>query len=317
MDHPALPRCIDVIADEAHQRAACVLELPLGMTLRRAIRHGRIGPKDAIEIGLELAEALEVLHAKDFVHGDLRPENIVLVEPEARTAGHTVKLADIGLGLTSGASRAYVRRLAASGVFAAYRAPEQAKGDRVSASSDVFALAAIVYELLDGKPYAPADAWSDETIRAPLCLPKPTWRSFEEDDRLMQALFRALDPDPRKRISLAELKAVFAEVARGAEEDVDFADETISEFIPDLYADPEDTLLTVDPSSRAVAETPPEAPTVRLGPLAVLMFLSTVLLSFVITLRYIESHDTVALKTAAQCAQPGASCPDASRTRSR
>jgi serine/threonine-protein kinase len=116
-----------------------------GIDLRDAIaRGGRMSPRLAALVALELACALESIHAHGIVHRDLKPANVLLGRDGS------VKLADFGIALESTASS-----LTQPGMLVGsppYMPPEQLAGERVDARGDLFAWGVVFYEMLAGAP---------------------------------------------------------------------------------------------------------------------------------------------------------------------
>jgi eukaryotic-like serine/threonine-protein kinase len=130
-----------------------------GQRLSALIGGRPLNPRRAIEISLDVAEALGALHQKGFRHDDLDPDNIVITPK-----GHA-KLLDAGLAaFTAGGSvrataGARLGSLPVSSLSTVrYLSPEQALGERMDERSDLFALGAVLYEMLTGQP--PFDATS-------------------------------------------------------------------------------------------------------------------------------------------------------------
>jgi serine/threonine protein kinase len=131
-------------------------EFAPGITLRDQIGGRPMHTRHALEIAVQLADALADAHARGVVHTDLRPDNVII------TAKGSSKILDFGLAAwTRGGAvraRAAVDPDALSGDdvrVAAYLSPEQALGEVVDARTDVFSLGLIVYEMLTGKnPFA-------------------------------------------------------------------------------------------------------------------------------------------------------------------
>ena len=119
-----------------------------GETLRtRLTREVRLPVDEAVRIAREVAEALEHAHARGILHRDVKPENILLEE------GHAV-VADFGIALAL--EHAGGERLTRTGLTLGtpqYMSPEQAAGERaLDARADVYALGAMLYEMLTGQP---------------------------------------------------------------------------------------------------------------------------------------------------------------------
>ena len=129
------------------------LEFVPGRRLTELLDGQALNPRRATGIAIELADALAAVHAAGLVHGDLRPDNVI-VTPK----GHA-KLVDAGLAAftAGGALRASAgSRLGARPPGAAtalqYFAPEQALGQGGDQRADLFALGAILHEMLTGRP---------------------------------------------------------------------------------------------------------------------------------------------------------------------
>jgi len=117
-----------------------------GATLREEIlRSGGLDPDRAITITVKIAEALQRAHACGLVHGGLRPDNVVLVGPEP-----TVLLTQYGIDRILAQWTASRRRKGALvKAHSVYQAPEQVHGETTE-RSDIYALGAILYEMLAG-----------------------------------------------------------------------------------------------------------------------------------------------------------------------
>ena len=119
-----------------------------GETLRdRLDGEGQLPLDEALRIGREIAEALQAAHRKGILHRDIKPANVLL------SGGHAV-VSDFGIALDVGADPGDGARLTRAGASLGtprYMSPEQAAGDPVGASSDVYALGCVVYEMLSGE----------------------------------------------------------------------------------------------------------------------------------------------------------------------
>ena len=169
-------------------------------TLRdRLKREGRLAPKEAVRLVLQVASALEAAHALGLVHRDVKPENILL------TAEGDTLLTDFGIArdLASLRKTGTVPTLSATGLPVGtpeYMAPEQLRGDVVDQRADVYALGAVLYELLTGKvpfedetPYSVAVLVLTASLLPPSTLNPGVWPTLE------QAVLTALARDPDAR----------------------------------------------------------------------------------------------------------------------
>ena len=149
-DHPHICGLFDI--GSAAGRDYLVMQYLDGVTLAARLERGALPLGDALRIGSEIADALAAAHRRGIVHRDLKPANIMLTASGAR-------LLDFGL-----AKEAPVSEASADGVTMAaltaertivgtlhYMAPEQVEGRQADARSDIFALGAVLYEMLSGR----------------------------------------------------------------------------------------------------------------------------------------------------------------------
>ena len=118
-----------------------------GETLRdRLVREGGIGAEEVVRLTSELADALGYAHSKGVVHRDVAPENILL------SGGHALLS---NLGVAWALNSAADSRLTDTGMMVgtpAYMSPEQATDRAVDVRTDIYSLAAVVFEMLTGEP---------------------------------------------------------------------------------------------------------------------------------------------------------------------
>jgi len=143
LDHPNVVRVFDV--GRFDDRAYLVAELLEGETLRSCIARGALPVDRVLRIGIEIASGLGAAHAAGLVHRDLKPENVFL------TQGGATKLLDFGIakltqdeGVRDGFSTLTGVVLGTAG----YLAPEQIRGEAIDARADLFALGAVLFEML-------------------------------------------------------------------------------------------------------------------------------------------------------------------------
>jgi eukaryotic-like serine/threonine-protein kinase len=140
----------------AHEGTPYVVsELLEGETLRARLAASELPQRRAIEYGIQIAHGLAIAHDHGIVHRDLKPENIFV------TNDGRIKILDFGLAKLIRPDGAALKEydslagtMTASGVIlgtAGYMAPEQVRGANTDARSDIFALGAILYEMLSGK----------------------------------------------------------------------------------------------------------------------------------------------------------------------
>jgi len=150
LNHPSIVTIHEV--GEDGEKLFIVMELVTGETLRSALATGAMDAKPLVRLGAQIAEVLSVAHGQGVVHGDVKPENI-MVQPDGR-----VKLLDFGIARrvlteTLTLTRASLASGAAGGAIAgtlAYMAPETLRGDRSDSRADLFSLGVVLYELAAG-----------------------------------------------------------------------------------------------------------------------------------------------------------------------
>ena len=127
------------------------MELIEGRTLSELIHEtGRVPWRDVVDIGVQTCKALKAAHNAGIIHRDLKPSNLMLAESDDPNVTWNVKLTDFGVAQTFATNRLTVT----GGMVgtAEYMSPEQADGRRVTKQSDLYALGAVLYAALVGRP---------------------------------------------------------------------------------------------------------------------------------------------------------------------
>jgi eukaryotic-like serine/threonine-protein kinase len=192
LDHPGVVKVLD---DEERSRRYMVLEWVDGRLLRQILNEQkRLPPERAIRITLSLCKALDYIHSEGVVHRDLKPENI-MVGPDDQ-----VKLIDFGIAANAGSRRLTFAKLTEAMGTPDYISPEQVKGKRGDARSDVYSLGIMFYEMLTGKvPFTgpnPFVIMNERLLNDPI---PPREVNPEITPELQEIIYRALERDPNKR----------------------------------------------------------------------------------------------------------------------
>ncbi len=195
LTHPAIVATYDTCDDPE----AIVMELVPGRTLRDELDvRGFLPPAEAVAVASTVCQALDVAHRAGIVHRDVKPANVLL------TADGRCKVADFGVAKAArGAGDDDLPDLTAVGRMvgtAKYLAPEQVRGGDVDARADVYAVGAVLYEMLCGRPPFEGDndlATATARLTAMPERPRAVLRTVptELDSIVMRAL--ATDPEDR------------------------------------------------------------------------------------------------------------------------
>jgi serine/threonine protein kinase len=193
LSHPNIVRVVGF--DPAGSPPYLMTELVDGPSLRELLSRGRLSISHAVAILRQILTGLAYAHGRGAVHGDLKPEN-VLVERSAADDGNwtepgAVKLTDFGVGLVSaaaiigksGSSRLLGSDRAGSVGTLADIAPEQQKGTTPDAKCDLFACGVILFELLTGERPAGAELPSDLNPDVPRALDDVFRKAYARRER--------------------------------------------------------------------------------------------------------------------------------------
>lgn len=152
----------------AWSRPFVVMELVEGPSLADMISRGPIPLSQVLRIGIQVADALAYIHARDIVHRDVKPGNILLGEPRPDEQPQ-VKLADFGIARLLGDTARFTQTGQTIGT-AAYFSPEQVTGSTVTGATDIYALGLVLLEAITRRreyPGPPTEAALARLHRSP------------------------------------------------------------------------------------------------------------------------------------------------------
>lgn len=186
LDHPNIG-VIHAVEETADGRTFIVMAFYEGKSLAQKIRAGPIPPREAVEIGIQIASGLAAAHARQIVHRDIKPSNVML------TPDGAVKIVDFGLAHVVSADT--VSETGITGTIA-YMSPEQTMGRVVDHRSDIWSFGVVLAEMLTGLNPIERETMS-ATVVAIL------HESPRQLDRvplpLQQVVYKALSKDPEQR----------------------------------------------------------------------------------------------------------------------
>ncbi|HEV3071722.1 MAG TPA: serine/threonine-protein kinase [Solirubrobacteraceae bacterium] len=207
LDHPHIVTVYE--AGEANERLFLAMRMVEGPTLKDLIQRHELDDRRALRLLTQVAEALDAAHVKGLIHRDVKPQNVLV------GAGDHAYLADFGL--TKGSDDAAMTE---TGQFVGtidYISPEQARGERATAASDVYALTAVLCECLTGQvPYVKAT--EERVLLAHLSEPPPRLTEVRSDlpAAMDDVVAAGMAKDPSQRPASAGELMLLARRALGA-----------------------------------------------------------------------------------------------------
>jgi serine/threonine protein kinase len=201
LSHHGVVSVLDAGIDESlpsDPRPFLVLELVRGDSLRTLLQAGELTQLRVGEIGFEVAEALEYVHARGVIHRDITPANVMLVDYGTTFSRPRARLTDFGIALDS--STVPTAGSPTEGT-AAYLSPEQARFEPVTPAADIYSLGLVLLEGFTGERAFPGTAIESALARLENDPPMPDsvppgWRP------LLKAM---TERDPAQRPTAAEV----------------------------------------------------------------------------------------------------------------
>jgi TolB-like protein len=218
LSHPNIAALYEIGEDQG--QLFLVFEFVPGETLKTEIGGQPLNPRRAIDLAVQIADALADAHAEGIVHRDIKPANIIV------TPKDKAKVLDFGLATwtAGGAERDHAANEATVMVTSpgtalgtvAYMSPEQALGEKVDHRTDVFSLGIVLFEMLTGKPPfggATSTALALQIVQASAPAPSAVNRSLppELDAIINKMLAKSIEQRYESAVTLAaELRSIGA-----------------------------------------------------------------------------------------------------------
>ncbi|MDP1570086.1 MAG: protein kinase [Vicinamibacterales bacterium] len=224
LNHPHICTLHDIGEHDGEQ--FMVMELIEGESLKARIARGPLPVDEVLELGLQMADALDAAHARGVVHRDIKPANLFV------TSRGQIKVLDFGVAkLAQGgqpragelaetrASEDALTTLGTAIGTVAYMSPEQARGHEIDARSDLFSVGVVLYEMATGGPpfpgTTPAVVFEGILTKAP---EPPSSKHTEVPPELDRIILKALEKDREVRYqSAADLRADLKRLRRETE----------------------------------------------------------------------------------------------------
>jgi len=208
LDHPNICTIHD-IGETQDGRLFIAMRYYAGETLKKKIARGEIQLAEAVDYTIQAARGLEKAHAAGIVHRDIKPANLLVTEE------NVVKILDFGIAKMGGSN---LTETGATMGTVAYMSPEQIRGEEVDQQTDVWALGAVLYEMITGDP--PFSGGSNPALIYSVLKSEPDLRAIV-DPGVRVVVTTCLRKDRRERFgSVQELGDALELVAEGVEPEV-------------------------------------------------------------------------------------------------
>ena len=235
LSHPNIVSVYDVSRGETEY---IVMELIEGITLKQYMeKRGQLNWREGLHFVTQIMRGLRHAHSRGIVHRDIKPQNIMVLRDGS------VKVADFGIACLSNSGETLTQEALGS---VHYISPEQAKGDRIDARSDIYSAGVVLYELLTNRLPFEGDSAVSVAIQHLSSVPlSPREINPEVPEALELICMKAMACDIEKRYASAdEMLADLEEFRKNPDVDLDFTIEDLqreestepTQYIPSVQA---------------------------------------------------------------------------------
>ena len=239
LSHPNIVSVYDVSRGETEY---IVMELIDGITLKQYMeKRGQLNWREALHFITQIMKALSHAHSRGIIHRDIKPQNIMVLRDGS------VKVADFGIACLANSANTLTQEALGS---VHYMSPEQARGDRTDARSDIYSAGVVLYEMLTGRLPFEGDNAVSVAIQHLSSVPlSPREINPDVPEALELICMKEMASDLEKRYASAdEMLADLEEFRKNPEVDLDF---TIEDLHRETVDEPTQYIPAVHTVSKA------------------------------------------------------------------
>ncbi len=195
LSHPNIVSVYDV--SRGGDTEYIVMELIDGITLKQYMeKRGQLNWRETLHFITQIMRGLSHAHSRGIIHRDIKPQNIMVMRDGS------VKVADFGIACLENAAQTLTQEALGS---VHYISPEQARGDRIDARSDIYSAGVVLYEMLTGRLPFEGDSAVSVAIQHLSSIPlAPREINREIPEQLELICMKAMAPDPDRRYPSAD-----------------------------------------------------------------------------------------------------------------
>ncbi|MEG1917665.1 MAG: Stk1 family PASTA domain-containing Ser/Thr kinase [Oscillospiraceae bacterium] len=225
LSHPNIVSVYDV--SRGGDTEYIVMELIDGITLKQYMeRRGQLNWRESLHFMTQIVKGISHAHSRGIVHRDIKPQNIMVLRDGS------VKVADFGIACLENSAQTLTQQALGS---VHYISPEQARGDRTDARSDLYSAGVVFYEMLTGRLPFEGDSAVSVAIQHLSSIPLPP-REVNPDipETLELICMRAMAPDIEKRYPTADaMVADLENFRKNPEASLDYSIADLQDHEPD------------------------------------------------------------------------------------